>query len=166
MYFDWLRAHLDMGNKNLWISFHTRNTQWINPTAANATFVVDVQLQSGATPVDALQITADTVSATSAELTYVVFRDQGTAAVMHFHCGSGGKACVVESVAFSGDPVHVTTRSTAAAALPLTIPAGGHVIIMHALSDAISVGDVWTVVVNGRDGYGGRAVVERFSIES
>eukprot|EP00041_Stephanoeca_diplocostata_P025736 m.681277 g.681277 ORF g.681277 m.681277 type:complete len:652 (-) comp22811_c2_seq15:341-2296(-) len=155
-YLDWLRAHMDSRNNDLWISFHTRNTQWIDRGATNVTFLVDVQMQSGATPVVAFKVNAGAAPSTSADLTHVAFREQGSVAVMHFHCRSN-QACTLQAIRFSGDTVNVSVTS---------IPPEGHVVITHPLTRAVAVGDVWTAVVNGRDGFGGRVIVQRFSIEA
>jgi hypothetical protein len=150
-YFDWFRAHSNPATNQVWLSFHSRNEDWLDASS------IDVQItgKDGTTVVD------DTVAAgpPGLDLTYVTTRNGGAQVVLHIH--SNGKEGDLSKVVFDG--VEVPLPSWAA-----RVPANGHVVLTV---DGVTKkpGDIWTAVLfTGSDGigYGGRVVPERFPIEA
>lgn len=150
-YFDWFRAHSNPSKNQVWLSFHSRNEEWL----AESDIKLQVTSKDGTTVVD------DAVAAgpPGLDLTYATTRNGGTQAILHVH--SNGQEGVLSRVLFDG--VEVLLPSWAA-----RVPADGHIVLTV---DGVfkMPGDIWTAVLfTGSDGigYGGRVVPERFPIEA
>lgn len=154
-YFDWLRAHGNANTSTLWISFHTRNPQWLGNSVD-----VSAVTKSGST------LFNGTVDLTPAEgtltLSYLTFRKGGTEAVFHLHNNDEKNSVAVDKLTLNGDEVsNVPSHS---------IPANGHSTFAAAVPYKVSSNDVWTTTITTagkRIGFGGRVgAVERFVVEA
>ena len=154
-YFDWLRAHSNAATGQLWVSFHSRNSDWVK------TLQVHIATKAGKVLFDG------TVKAASVEsgltLSYAAFRKGGTEAVLHVHNADDGAAHSLSSLALDGK------LATLPAAAQQPVPADGHIVVVVPVPGGKAKGanDVWTVTMNGGLGFGGRVPMnERFVVEA
>jgi hypothetical protein len=148
-YFDWFRAHSNPSTKQLWLSFHTRNTDWgsrsahdIRVTASDGSVLAEGSVSPG----------SDAVA-----LSYVTTRNGGKEVLLHLH---GAEDAPVTRVLFDGEEVQLPGWLS-------ILPKGGHAVLT--VPAAKMPGDVWTAVVFSGStavGYGGRTLAERFPIEA
>lgn len=153
-YFDWLRAHTNSATGALWISFHTRNTDWVSSLKVHAATTAGKVLFDGS------------VSAGKVEggltLSYVAFRKGGTEAVLHIHNGDDGGAHALSALSLDGK------AATLPAVATQPVPAGGHLVVVVPVPGAAKQpNDVWTVTLGGNGlGFGGRVPAnERFVVQ-
>jgi len=150
-YFDWFRAHSNPATKQVWLSFHSRNEDWVDASS------IDVQITAS----DGTTVVDDTVAAgpPGLDLTYVTTRNGGAQVVLHIH--SSGHDKELSKVVFDGEEIPLPSWAA-------QVPANGHIVLTV---DGVQKkpGDIWTAVLfTGSDGigYGGRIVPERFPIEA
>jgi len=151
-HFDWFRAHSNPATKQVWLSFHSRNEDWLD----QSNVPVQIIAKDGTTVLD------DSVSTDvddSLSLAYVTTRNKGAQVVLHIH--SNGKEGDLHKVMFDGVEVPLPSWAT-------HVPANGHIVLT--VDGVFKIpGDIWTAVLfTGSDGigYGGRIVHERFPIEA
>lgn len=170
--FDWCRAHSNPATGDVWVSFHTSNTDWLG-SAVQLQLDTRERLAGGQDGRGGVAVAAFSgqTSLTSADagitLTHVATRNGGREAVLHLHNMDAAAAHTIHGCWFDGRPVAVPQP---------TVVAGGHVILLAAVAGLPKVvGDVWTVRVaaGGSNpsmvvtaGYGGRTAPERFPVES
>ena len=149
----WARAHANRDAGSLWVSFHTQNTDWLGDA-------VDLSVVSK----DGRQVYKGSVALAEADgtltLSYLAFRKNGTEAVVHVHNNDPKNAQALTSFTLDG----VAATAAAAAKLP---PNGHAVVTVGPLPKAKGSNDVWTAVLNGKLGFGGRVPAnERFVVEA
>ena len=155
-HFDWLRAHTNGDTGGLWLSFHTRNLDWLG-----STLEVRVEDKGGAVLYDGTVVPSAAESGLT--LSYIAFRKNGTEAVLHVHNVDDESAHSLDGATLDG--AALTLPSAAA-----SVPASGHLILTTSLGSAKGVNAVWTAsLLSGkrRIGFGGRVPSsERFVVEA
>lgn len=156
-YLDWVRVHTNGATGSVWVSFHTRNLDWLGSAVK-----VHVEGKGGAVLYDG-SVTPVAVES-GLTLSYVSLRKNGTEAVLHVHNADGGAAHTLDGAKIDGKALTLPT----AAAKP--VPPGGHLVLTVPLSAAKGVNAVWTasLISGGRTaGFGGRVPSsERFVVEA
>ena len=145
-YFDWSRFHADVQSNVFWISFHSRNKEW---------------LDSSDTPTLQVSITDDKSKCYSGSVklnvnpaitvTYATTANSGLDFIVHFSGSGTLSSYMINGVLISNKPITVSGNQTA--------------IVSFKQSISMVPGRVWSVVY-GNTAYGGRVVPERFPIEA
>tara|TARA_B110001452_G_scaffold78678_1_gene64211 strand:+ start:2647 stop:4527 length:1881 start_codon:yes stop_codon:yes gene_type:complete len=155
-YLDWLRVHTNGASGSIWVSFHTRNVDWLG-----STLKVHVEDKGGTVLYDGSVTPVAVESALT--LSYVAFRKNGTEAVLHVHNADDGAAHTLDGATLDGKAVTLPAAATE------PVPSGGHLVLTVPLSAAKGVNAVWTASLTsgGTAGFGGRVPSsERFVIEA
>ena len=118
-YFDWFRTHTNAGTQDVWISFHSRNTDWfpsssLPPTstaAASATvFNVEIADKNGTalTPATFTVACPENGGRGGIDIEYVAFRKNGTEAVVHVNNPTVDGEAATTIVALAFDAIDVS----------------------------------------------------------
>jgi hypothetical protein len=164
-YFDWFKAFVDPETNQAWISFHSRNTDWIPSKLGSLQFKVAIKSKAGAILVQDT-VTIDTSITEAMELSYVAIQGGGKQAVLHIHGGNtkGGR-----STAYSNSNTSTTTTTTQGSTITkilfngrevtipstgLAVPSNGHVVLTTDLTRDMFAGALWTCVLIESGGRG------------
>ena len=164
-YFDWARVHQD--GSNIWISFHSRNTDWFPSSISNDTPppVIQVDVESSASTCYSEKITTplqSTDSGTSSPtVTYVTTQSNGSEILVYVFNPNSKQEYVVQDLFINGKPVSSASGSRLEA---------GQVTIFR-MQGTFAPGSLWTVVLrtdadkDNASGWGGRVLPELFPVQ-
>lgn len=158
-FFDWFRVHKDDTRKILWISFHSRNTKWLNDDDDVSALDVSV---SGANDGDCFSGTVSVSAHIKTTATYVTTRAEGKEIIVHVH-NDGKNDDTLNALVVNGQTVELGKKAVVEAHQT-------NVFVVDA-SPALTPGSIWSVSLssssNGDDltsSWGGRVVPEYFPV--
>ena len=122
---DWCRAHANPTTGTFWLSFHSRNEDWL-PRGAAPTLSVEATTKGGKALLPAGTKVALLKDRPDLHLSYVTTRKGGAEAVLHVH-NDGAAAASIASLTYDGAPVKVglDCRTFAPTASPTRSPSKG-----------------------------------------
>jgi len=145
-YFDWSRFHADTQSNVFWISFHSRNKDWLD-SSDTPTLQVSVTDDKSQCYSGSVQLNVNP----AVTVTYATTANSGLDFIVHFSGSGTLSSYMINGVLISNKPITVSGNQTK--------------IVNFKQSISMAPGRVWSVVY-GSVGYGGRVIPEFFPIEA
>ena len=155
-YFDWARAHTDPASRTIWISFHSRNNDWL-PDSASASLSIEAKDSSGQVCVSG-NVTVQAGHTTT--VAYATTVANGSEVVVYVRNG-GTDPAKVNFIEVNGVRVEGA----------ITLGSGQTHVGAYTQTSQLAPGQLWAAViqvdgVGAPQGWGGRVLKERFPIEA
>jgi hypothetical protein len=150
-YFDWSRIHHDEQSNVAWMSFHSRNRDWLD-SSGSPKLSVDVSDDGGKCFSGKVTVSPKP----SVLVTYATTRNDGMDFVVHFQ-NNRGSSVTLSSYTINGQII--SNR-------PITVEANGTHIANFTQATRLAPGRIWSVALPSENvAWGGRVIPEVFPIE-